>query len=335
MTQEWHFAGDSQTFTEGEPVGRNLGGKALVFVRSGGRLRCFADRCPHRGFPLSHAKAATGEAGVAIRCAYHGWAYNAEGELTERPGIVEAKPPAFCLPSFRMHEAGAYAFVCFASPTVEAAIPSWLHDLGDERMHDFAVVSAVRAAPADVLENLLDPFHTHYVHGTLLRRGARRNVIDVLARYSAPEQTLTMEYLNEPQPEGWVSKLFERGRVKGIGRYHHPNSAVLEYWTTRGLDLRVTLPISVSADGLAFGSIIFQVAPGGLPFFLKRPILKAFARSLVRQDQVALELLQANKQRFPGSAPWLGPEDVVLDTMRTLAAGRELPSFERRYQIQI
>jgi hypothetical protein len=110
---------------------------------------------------------------------------------------------------------------------------------------------------------------------------------------------------------------------------------VLEYWTKHGLDLRVTLPVSESGDGQSYGTIIFQVAKGGLPYFLKRPILKLFARSLVRQDQEALEKLEANKKRFPGAAPWIGPEDVVLETMRALAAGKEPESFERRYKVKI
>jgi len=54
----------------------------------------FADRCPHRLVPLS---AATVEGG-RLRCAYHGWEFDAAGRCVELPS-QESRPPRAGLPA--------------------------------------------------------------------------------------------------------------------------------------------------------------------------------------------------------------------------------------------
>ncbi|MET3423591.1 phenylpropionate dioxygenase-like ring-hydroxylating dioxygenase large terminal subunit [Actinoplanes tereljensis] len=49
----------------------------------------FADRCPHRLVPLSAAKVENGR----LRCAYHGWEFDAAGKCVELPSQDGAPPP--------------------------------------------------------------------------------------------------------------------------------------------------------------------------------------------------------------------------------------------------
>jgi phenylpropionate dioxygenase-like ring-hydroxylating dioxygenase large terminal subunit len=54
----------------------------------------FADRCPHRLVPLSAATVEDGR----MRCAYHGWEFDAAGECVELPSQEGAPPPRASLP---------------------------------------------------------------------------------------------------------------------------------------------------------------------------------------------------------------------------------------------
>ncbi len=169
----------------------------------------------------------------------------------------------------------------------------------------------------------------------MLRTRKKRHLVDVLASYREEEQSITMEYFNEPRPAGIVSRLFEKERTRTLGRYHHANAAALEYWGPNSLELRVTMNVSELSDGRTKGVIIFQVGLGALAFYLARPLLLLFARILVNQDKMALEKLQSNNNNFPGMGCWQGEEDVVMSTMRALQEGKTPASFEKRLRMKL
>jgi phenylpropionate dioxygenase-like ring-hydroxylating dioxygenase large terminal subunit len=54
----------------------------------------FADRCPHRLVPLSAATVENGR----LRCAYHGWEFDAAGTCVDLPSQEGAPPPRASLP---------------------------------------------------------------------------------------------------------------------------------------------------------------------------------------------------------------------------------------------
>lgn len=50
-------------------------------------VRCFDDVCPHRLVPLSKGKVKNGR----LQCGYHGWEFDAQGELQCIPGMPTGK----------------------------------------------------------------------------------------------------------------------------------------------------------------------------------------------------------------------------------------------------
>ncbi|MEU4236705.1 Rieske 2Fe-2S domain-containing protein [Actinoplanes sp. NPDC026619] len=79
------------------PLAVTAGGVPLVVLRPspGAEPVVFADRCPHRLVPLS---AATVEGG-RMRCAYHGWEFDAAGNCVSLPSQEGAPPPRASLPA--------------------------------------------------------------------------------------------------------------------------------------------------------------------------------------------------------------------------------------------
>jgi phenylpropionate dioxygenase-like ring-hydroxylating dioxygenase large terminal subunit len=63
----------------GTPQRHTLCGEKLVLIRDGGEVYALADRCPHRGVPLSLGRQ---EFPGTLTCAYHGWTFDLQsGEL--------------------------------------------------------------------------------------------------------------------------------------------------------------------------------------------------------------------------------------------------------------
>jgi phenylpropionate dioxygenase-like ring-hydroxylating dioxygenase large terminal subunit len=69
----------------------------LVVLRpaDGAEPVVFADRCPHRLVPLSAASLENGR----LRCAYHGWEFDAAGACVSLPSQEGAPPPRASLPA--------------------------------------------------------------------------------------------------------------------------------------------------------------------------------------------------------------------------------------------
>src|SRR4051794_36194008 len=76
----------------GANVGADAGADAGEDLDAAGEVELMAvpDRCPHRSTRLSVGWVEPG----AIRCAYHGWAFDCSGRCREIPALAGEEPPA-------------------------------------------------------------------------------------------------------------------------------------------------------------------------------------------------------------------------------------------------
>ena len=120
----------------------------------------FLDRCPHRLAPLSAGERC--EDG-GVRCAYHGWRFDAGGTCTAIPALGPdgtIPPRARLTPAAAVAERGGLIWIAPASP----AAP-----LIDVDPPDGALVGALAPAraqidPGEMIDNFLDVAHFPFVH---------------------------------------------------------------------------------------------------------------------------------------------------------------------------
>lgn len=81
----WNFVGHaSQIPTAGDFITLELAGRPLLMIRHGdGSIKVLMNRCAHKGMMLSSER--SGNAGRAITCPYHGWAFRSDGSLLGVP----------------------------------------------------------------------------------------------------------------------------------------------------------------------------------------------------------------------------------------------------------
>ena len=86
----WYPVAWSPEVKPGHAIPARFAGEPIVLFRNAaGTVSALEDRCAHRQVPLSRGLVD----GDAIRCGYHGWAYDAAGQCTDVPYLGKCKLP--------------------------------------------------------------------------------------------------------------------------------------------------------------------------------------------------------------------------------------------------
>jgi 5,5'-dehydrodivanillate O-demethylase len=156
----WQPVCDSASLRAGhvKPV-RVMGEDITLYRGENGTAHAAANRCPHRGVRLALGFVD----GDAIRCAYHGWTFDAEGQCIKQP--AETRP--FCdRIKIKTYPAQEYLGLVFVY--LGEGEPPVLPRLGDFEDDDLYIREvAVEIWPCsyfDLLENTTDLTHTEFLH---------------------------------------------------------------------------------------------------------------------------------------------------------------------------
>ena len=164
----WHPVALSSDLAD-LPVAIRILGEDLVVFRDGeGRVGLVHRRCPHRRASLEYGTCR--ERG--IRCCYHGWHFDIDGTLMEAPG----QPPEAQVRLKHRVRLGAYpAFeyrgLVFAYLGPAEEIPEFpvydTFELPDMEMVPYR--APFRCNWLQVLDAILDPIHTSFLHASISR----------------------------------------------------------------------------------------------------------------------------------------------------------------------
>ncbi len=149
---------------DGTPVRIRLLGEDLVAFRdTEGRLGVVDEHCPHRRASLALGR--NEESG--LRCLYHGWKIDVEGNVVEMP----SEPRESCLAQkvkhrvYPSHESGGFVWIWMGDPAnaAEFSPPAWM-PTPDVRVSIAKI--HVGANWAQVLEGAIDSAHSSSLHST-------------------------------------------------------------------------------------------------------------------------------------------------------------------------
>jgi len=171
IPDQWYAVLDSKQVGR-EPVGVTRMGEKLVFWRDdAGKVSCLRNLCAHRGVALSKGKVIEG----ALRCPFHGFAYDASGAAVVIPanGRQTPVPSRFKVHAYPTYEAHGFIWIWWgAEPPADLQPPSFFDDITP----DFSYGSAHdpwKAHYSRVIENQLDVVHLPFVHYNTIGRGNR------------------------------------------------------------------------------------------------------------------------------------------------------------------
>jgi len=174
IKDQWYAIMESKEVKK-KPVGILRMNEKLVLWRNElGDLACIYDQCCHRGASLSIGCIKEGE----IECPFHGFTYNADGQVTVIPanGKAAKVPERFKVNAYKVKEAYGLIWLWYGdkdSPHIPD-IP-FFEDLKEGFSYSsFSEVWNVHYTRA--VENQLDVVHVPFVHDTTIGKGNKTMV---------------------------------------------------------------------------------------------------------------------------------------------------------------
>jgi 5,5'-dehydrodivanillate O-demethylase oxygenase subunit len=163
LRRYWHPIAPQTAISQAKPTHRvRIMGENLVLYRDlSGNLGLVQERCPHRSASL--ALGIPQDQG--IRCPYHGWQFNSEGQCLSQP-FEEVDGPGFkdrvAIPAYPVQELGGLIFA-YMGPQPAPLLPRY-DVLADEKQDHYIGITELPCSWLQCQENSADPVHFEWLH---------------------------------------------------------------------------------------------------------------------------------------------------------------------------
>jgi phenylpropionate dioxygenase-like ring-hydroxylating dioxygenase large terminal subunit len=314
LRNQWFIACQTHKLRK-KPLASFLMGMPIVLFRDAlGHPRALLDRCPHRNIPLSKGKIQQG----VIECPYHGWQFDGRGICQHIPGLLRESPVlSYSVSSFPVLEQDGFIWVNITpDQSAEAVLPYSPPLLNDPKYTSFIWEVAIEADLLNALENFLDGTHTHFIHPGLIRSNNNRSLLTAIIRVT--QQSVEVEYTDEKQQSGIIAKLFDRCRSKSYGRFRLPSTAQLEYCSTSGTKMLITVFLTPKNDTQHKAYIITTYQKNFFPGWLSHSLIKPLFYLALQQDLHILKLQSKNIALFDSEDFHSTEIDLIRTSVRQI-----------------
>jgi nitrite reductase/ring-hydroxylating ferredoxin subunit len=174
LRRYWHPVGLATDAGATPRLVRVLGEDLVLFRDGQDRVGLLHPRCAHRGASLVYGRVEQ----RGIRCCYHGWLYDVEGQCLEQPCEPHggrAGHDRFRQPGYPITERYGLLFAYLGPPERRPVLPRYnvLDNLGPGEILEADDSSIGGGGPVIVpcnwlqhFENVMDPFHVPILHGS-------------------------------------------------------------------------------------------------------------------------------------------------------------------------
>ena len=322
----WYPVARSRDVKRGKPTPVTFAGDPIVLVRTqSGQLFALANRCAHRQIPLHHGVVKD----TSIKCAYHGWEYDAEGKCVNVPYIDTCKMRPNNVRHYPSREAYGLIFIFPGDAELASSRPFPEVPSADDRNYKTRYLDRrVDCHYSFMHENLMDMNH-QFLHRRLMG-GIRTIFLGMRQGENWIEADYTFKRAAGKQPLGELFMLGKRPKAE-VGerdlmtiRTEYPYQT-LKFWTAGSaepaLDLwNVYIPLDRAQHvNHTFGLMMIRrpSIPGVIELFW--PFIVWFTNGIFTEDRWICELEQAafdaqgadwNQEIFPAIR---GLRKVLID----------------------
>ena len=189
LRRYWHVVAAAAELSAAKPKKRVriLGEDLVLYLDKSGNYGLVAEKCSHRGVSLYYGFVEPD----GIRCAYHGWKYDACGKCLEQP--FENPEAGFkdkiSQPAYPVEKLAGLLFAYLGPPEKKPLLPRWDMLTRRDGVRKLEIYQTLRCNWLQAMENSVDPVHTYYLHAHTLRmRGSNQG-----AYYYRPLSKLDFE----------------------------------------------------------------------------------------------------------------------------------------------
>lgn len=295
LHEHWYAACCSDELTGLKPIARTVWEEPIVLFRGAQREAvAMSDRCTHRGAALSEG---TRTPDGCLRCPYHGWAYDADGQVVHVPseGPDRRTRPGLRGQSFPCQEQDGLVWVWMGegAPHREPPAMPWRHEDG---WRSYYMITDFENNVTNLVENFLDVPHTVFVHAGWFRN-EKQIEGEAIARRG--EGWVELEYKHQ-DAIGFADWALNPDRLPMVhtDRFIFPNTTRVDYlWGQgeRAFVISSTITPVAPMQCRVYTSISFRFAPFGP---ILEPFFRWYTRQVIEQDVVIARNQGKNLQRF-------------------------------------
>ena len=175
LRRYWHPVCLASELTETNPKRRvRILGEDLVVFRLPSRpgeqefrYGCVAEHCAHRGTSLYFGFVEDN----GIRCAYHGWKFDADGHCLEQPFEKKTEFKAkISHPSYPVERLTGVLFIYMGPLDKKPLLPRWDVLVRTDGTRIIQIQSVLMCNWLQAMENTVDVVHTYYLHGHVMKQ---------------------------------------------------------------------------------------------------------------------------------------------------------------------
>lgn len=331
LNEHWYVAALSRQVTAKKPLAVTIMEEPLVLFRDGqGRATTLVDRCLHRNAALSKGDVFDG----CIGCPYHGWTYDACGDLVCVPseGPERSKHPGLSVERFPTIEQDGLVWVYMGTPQRAADGPPFrMPHAGESGWRSYMMLTHFDGDVTDLVENFMDVPHTAFVHAGWFRKAS--NAKRAEATVERTRDAVHVEYFQPDDSIGFTRWLLnpDAKPMTHTDRFFMPNVTRVDYmWgERRGFVITSQITPITPARALVYTAITFRF---GIFNPIARLLLPPYTRTVIQQDVRIMAVQTANLRRF-GTRRFHGTDaDAIHRAIESLrehaAAGGEGPPPE-------
>jgi len=166
LRKTWQPVALSRDLTDGRILPYRLLDQEIIVARFPGKLLAAQAWCPHKGMRLAEGTVA----GAELRCAYHGWKFDGEGNCTNIPSLLEPVPnkqEQARLETYDVRERYGMVWVKLEKGEL-APLPGVPEFEKPEWIYRVAEPMVFQAGFRREIENYLDMTHFAFAHSTTL-----------------------------------------------------------------------------------------------------------------------------------------------------------------------
>ena len=216
LRRYWHVVGAVSELTKEKPKKRVrvLGEDLVLFRNQNGTYGLVAEHCAHRGASLYYGFVEED----GLRCAYHGWKYDAAGRCLEQP--FESPGAGYKekirQPAYPVEKLAGFLFAYMGPPEKQPILPKWDILMRQDGARKLESYQLLRCNWLQAMENSVDPVHTYYLHAHTLRTKGNKEA----AYYYRPLSKLEFELVVHPAWAGIQKRRFFAGESGPVEAPH-------------------------------------------------------------------------------------------------------------------
>ncbi|BBP56435.1 (Fe-S)-binding protein [Pseudomonas sp. St316] len=274
-------------------------------------------------------------------CPYHGWRYDAQGQVVHIPSLGEkqhastSREHRYKQRHFAVQELDGLIWVYTGKDDPQAKAVFRLPGYDDKRWQSYFMINTFEADVGSLVQNFMDVPHTVFVHEGIFRSSTGRTMEATLA---CKAQSIEVTYHDDGDKIGFMNWLSnpDGEPLVHTDRFFAPNVTRCDYqWGERSAFLIISqiTPID-SRQSRVYTYIAYRFRFPRWVLGLLRPFLHLYTCIVIRQD---VKIIRAHRQGLDNAADFK-PSNVQADAVhigidQLLAAvtrGEDLSPAQRR-----